>query len=544
MSLAPAPRANTMSDDIKMSKASSNHDTEAMTMDIQYGHAQKQEIRDLDPALRFTNSEEIEYTAEEGKNVLSKIDRVMMPLLCWVYLIQFADKTSLNYASLMGIREDTHLDPNSQQYSWASSIFYAGYIFWESVFFSIPIVVQVTNPVLRFPTTYLIRRLPLGKYTSINILLWGIALVCHAATHNYASLLCVRFFLGAFEATVTPAFVLFTSCWYKQSEQARRMGFWLSCNGVAQIVIGPIAYGLSGVQGTSIAVWKILFLVLGLPTVITGVLYFWYMPDNQIQARFLNHREKLIAIDRIRGNFQGIGNQKWKWSQFLEAFRDPRTYLYALFSLLMNIPNGGITTFGSIIISSFGFPNRMSLILNMPMGIVDIVCKLGLTYLSDRFLDRTLFAIIAILIPMVGGIMMIVIPLHAKPGLLIGYYLIGAAGTAWCLVMVMISNNTLGYTKKATVNGLQILAYAAGNWIGPQTFRSTQAPEYFDGKLMVAIMYALAAATLVAIRVINIIENKRRDLRAIDEPEASTATIGTEFLDLTDFEQPAFRYVL
>jgi MFS family permease len=322
------------------------------------------------------------------------------------------------------------------------------------------------------------------------------------------------------------------------------MGFWLSCNGVAQIVIGPIAYGLSGVQGTSIAVWKILFLVLGLPTVITGVLYFWYMPDNQIQARFLNHREKLIAIDRIRGNFQGIGNQKWKWSQFLEAFRDPRTYLYALFSLLMNIPNGGITTFGSIIISSFGFPNRMSLILNMPMGIVDIVCKLGLTYLSDRFLDRTLFAMIAILIPMVGGIMMIVIPLHAKPGLLIGYYLIGAAGTAWCLVMVMISNNTLGYTKKATVNGLQILAYAAGNWIGPQTFRSTQAPEYFDGKLMVAIMYALAAATLVAIRVINIIENKRRDLRAIDEPEASTATIGTEFLDLTDFEQPAFRYVL
>jgi MFS family permease len=178
------------------------------------------------------------------------------------------------------------------------------------------------------------------------------------------------------------------------------------------------------------------------------------------------------------------------------------------------------------------------------MGLVDITCKLGLTYLSDRFLDRTFFAVIAILIPMVGGIMMIVIPLHAKAGLLIGYYLIGAAGTAWCLIMVMISNNTLGYTKKATVNGLQILAYAAGNWIGPQTFRSTQAPEYFDGKLMVAIMYALAAATLVAIRVINIIENKRRDRRAIDEPESSSVTIGTEFLDLTDFEQPGFRYVL
>jgi hypothetical protein len=123
-----------MSHDIKMSKVPSNHDTEAVTMDIQDGDIKKQEIKNLDPALHFTNAEEIEYTPEEGKNVLSKIDRVMMPLLCWVYLIQFADKTSLNYASLMGIREDTHLDPNSQQYSWASSIFYAGYIFWECAF--------------------------------------------------------------------------------------------------------------------------------------------------------------------------------------------------------------------------------------------------------------------------------------------------------------------------------------------------------------------------------------------------------------------------
>jgi len=117
-----------------MSKVPSNHDTEAVAMDIQDGDFKKREMKDLDPALQFTNAEEIEYTPEEGKSVLSKIDRVMMPMLCWVYLIQFADKTSLNYASLMGIREDTHLDPKSQQYSWASSIFYAGYIFWEYAF--------------------------------------------------------------------------------------------------------------------------------------------------------------------------------------------------------------------------------------------------------------------------------------------------------------------------------------------------------------------------------------------------------------------------
>jgi hypothetical protein len=104
---------------------------ERVTTDVQVGDFKRQESRDLDPALQFLGSEVIEYTPAEAKKVLSKIDRVLMPLLCWVYLIQFADKTSLNYASLMGIREDTHLAPNSQQYSWVSSIFYAGYICWE-----------------------------------------------------------------------------------------------------------------------------------------------------------------------------------------------------------------------------------------------------------------------------------------------------------------------------------------------------------------------------------------------------------------------------
>lgn len=389
------------------------------------------------------------------------------------------------------------------------------------------------------------RRLPLGKYTAANILFWGVVLACHAAARNYAGLLTVRFFLGALEATVTPAFVIFTSMWYKKNEQGRRMGYWLCCNGVATLIMAPLAYGLSGVTSAAMPSWQILFVLLGLITVVTGAGYLYYMPDNQTNAKFLSRREKLIAVERIRGNFQGIGSRTWKWSQFREAFMDPRTYLYVLYSLLMNIPNGGITTFGSIIIKSFGFDSRISLLLGMPGGAVDIIAKLSFTYVSDKLLDRTMPAIIAILIPMIGGIMMITIPLEAKGALLVGYYFISAAGASWGLVMVMISNNTLGYTKKGTVNGLQILAYGAGNWIGPQTFRASDAPEYRQGKTLVAIMYGGAAATLIALRVLNVLENRRRDKRqaAVEGTPEGEQELGTEFLDLTDFQQLRFRYI-
>lgn len=92
---------------------------------------EKPENTDVDPAFQFIGGEEVVYTLQEEQSVLRKIDWALMPMLCWIYALQFADKTSLNYSSLMGIRDDTHLAPNSQQYSWVSSIFYAGYIIWE-----------------------------------------------------------------------------------------------------------------------------------------------------------------------------------------------------------------------------------------------------------------------------------------------------------------------------------------------------------------------------------------------------------------------------
>lgn len=39
------------------------------------------------------------------------------------------------------------------------------------------------------------------------------------------------------------------------------------------------------------------------------------------------------------------------------------------------------------------------------------------------------------------------------------------------LFRICISNNTIGYTKKSVVNGVQIIAYGLGNWfVLPSSF--------------------------------------------------------------------------
>ena len=106
--------------------------------DFSVGDVEKSNVgrRELDPAMAATGGAIVHYSDEAYARVLRKIDTHMLPLMCWIYLVQFADKSSLNYSSLMGIKTDNHLD--GYQYSWLGSIFYAGYIFWEYVLFPQP----------------------------------------------------------------------------------------------------------------------------------------------------------------------------------------------------------------------------------------------------------------------------------------------------------------------------------------------------------------------------------------------------------------------
>jgi ACS family allantoate permease-like MFS transporter len=79
--------------------------------------------------------------------------------MCIVYGLNYLDKTTLSYASVMGLKlphssnkNHSGINLHGDQYQWLGSMFYFGYIAWE------------------YPTTRLLQVLPLGKYcTSSHI---------------------------------------------------------------------------------------------------------------------------------------------------------------------------------------------------------------------------------------------------------------------------------------------------------------------------------------------------------------------------------------
>ena len=220
----------------------------------------------------------------------------------------------------------------------------------------------------------------------------------------------------------------------------------MSSSGFAQIIGGLSAYGISGrsPSDTPLALWKVVFIVFGVIAIFAGLLVLVVVPDSQRNAWWLSRQERALAVERVRVNQQGIGNRKFKWYQLRETFTDPFVWLILFYSVAANVPNGGLTNYFSLIIQSFGYNARQSLLYSTPAGAVIIVSVLGWGFLTRKTGNRILWAIFTLLICLVGAIMIVVIGKENPTGRLVGYYLTLALPASEGAVLSLISTNIAG----------------------------------------------------------------------------------------------------
>ncbi|KAF3897686.1 Thiamine pathway transporter [Trichophyton interdigitale] len=471
---------------------------------------------DADAAYNFLHEHNIDLSSVDEKALLRKIDWMIVPLMWACYNLQYVDKVLINFASIMGLLEDAHLDTN--QYSYLGLAFYVSYLFFE------------------LPTGYLMQRLPTAKYLGANLILWGTVVALNCAAKNFAGLLVLRLLLGCFEASVAPSLILITGMWYKKKEQPARMGFWYSGTGTATIIGALSAYGLLFYTGERFKPWQVMFLIFGLITIFTGILVVLFLPDNPMTSR-LTEAEKVYAIERLRENQTGVENKHFKIKQFKEVFEDPQTYLLTLITTAGLVPNAAISQFQSLIIKAIGYTPKQTQLLSIPSGVVNMIAIVAATLLAARFGKRTLF-MVAVLIPSLLGACMLAFFDNTHPAAkLAGNYLTHCNNAFLPLTYSIITANYAGHTKKVTMNAIILMAFCLGNILGPLTFKDKDAPEYVPAKLTIVVTMSITIVSIFVLRLYYKYENKRRD-RKLEEGQVQPAA---DFLDITDRENLSFR---
>lgn len=214
----------------------------------------------------------------------------------------------------------------------------------------------------------------------------------------------IRFLLGVAESVVTPGFVLYTSMFYTRREQVMRTMLWAAMQGAFSIISSLLSYGLGHITNTALKPWMYIFLVLGLLSLIVGFSWLFFMPETPNKAKFLTHEEQIIAVQRVAENMMGIKGYQWKNYQIWHAIKDVKTWLLLAFVLFIQLPNGGLTSFGSLVISGFGFDSFRTLLIGLPSSVVSAGSMVVWGFFSLKYGNLRTLGMIIPLLPAIAGI--------------------------------------------------------------------------------------------------------------------------------------------
>lgn len=459
------------------------------------------------------------------KRIIRKIDWILIPTLFFTATMGAVDKVSLSTAAIYGFIEDNNLV--GQQYSWLGSIIFIGSL------------------VGMWPMSFLFQKFRLGWVLATASVTWSSLTLLLCAGHNFAGLAAIRFLMGFVECAIVPGCTLMVTRFYIKREQATRLAFVFAFG--SSVINGFLSW-LVGNFGNEIPKWKYLYIMVGSISTVWSCFLFYFLPDSPMNAKFLNDKEKYYLLKRVVTNQTGVETNDWKWKQMIEACLEPKTYIVMIFNIGINIPNGGLNTFSSIIIKNLGFSSMKSSLMGIPTGVIATLATIGFTYATTKFpTKRSLISVISLIIPLIGAIILYSVD-RAKVGpQLFGLYLLYFYFAPYVIMMSLAQANTAGNTKKSVVYSINYLGYAAGALIGPQTFRANQAPRYTGGFIAMIAAYCVCIILSVLYWFVCTLQNRNKQsiLDAEQDTEAHPIISVKEtdqLYDLTDKQQKTFFY--
>jgi predicted MFS family arabinose efflux permease len=106
-----------------------------------------------------------------------------------------------------------------------------------------------------------------------------------------------------------------------------------------------VAYGIGQIDTSSLANWRLLFLILGSITSAYAILLYLFLPDSPDRAVFLDEKQQQVALARTIENKTGLlDSDKFVPSQVIDALTDPQLWLLVLYTVSVNLANGGLTS--------------------------------------------------------------------------------------------------------------------------------------------------------------------------------------------------------
>ena len=204
----------------------------------------------------------------------------LIPFLVLAYFFSYLDRVNLGFAALT-MNADLKFTPLI--FAWGAGIFFIGYFIFE------------------VPSNLALEKFGASRWIARIMVTWGIISALMATVSGEMSFYVLRFLLGVAEAGFFPGIILYLTYWYPAEYRARFLAAFAIAVPVSTVIGAPISgllLGLDGMMG--LRGWQWLFILEGIPSVLLGIVTWFYLTDRPEKADWLTKDQKAWLAAKLQ----------------------------------------------------------------------------------------------------------------------------------------------------------------------------------------------------------------------------------------------------
>src|SRR4029077_2394226 len=232
----------------------------------------------------------------------------LIPFLVLAYFFSYLDRLNLGFAALT---MNAELKFSPIVFAWGAGIFFIGYF------------------ILEVPSNLALERFGASRWIARIMVTWGIISAGMALVSGVWSFYTLRFLLGVAEAGFFPGIILYLTYWYPAEYRARFLAAFAIAVPVSTVIGAPISgllLGLDGVMG--LRGWQWLFIIEGVPSMLLGIVTWFYLTDKPEKADWLSAEQKAWLKSRLDSEI--AAKQAVKHLSLGEALSSPKVIALSL----------------------------------------------------------------------------------------------------------------------------------------------------------------------------------------------------------------------
>jgi ACS family tartrate transporter-like MFS transporter len=204
----------------------------------------------------------------------------LIPFLVMAYFFAYLDRVNLGFAALT-MNADLKFSPTV--FGWGAGIFFIGYFIFE------------------VPSNLALEKFGASRWIARIMVTWGIISALMAMVSGEWSFYILRFLLGVAEAGFFPGIILYLTYWYPAEYRGRFLAAFAVAVPISTVIGAPVSGLLLGFDGAmGLKGWQWLFVIEGIPSVLLGIVTWFYLTDQPEKADWLNAEQKAWLASKLQ----------------------------------------------------------------------------------------------------------------------------------------------------------------------------------------------------------------------------------------------------